>query len=61
MPDDLEHLPDLVHLTQSWVRRLRAWLLASSSSRSIQGRRPTPKEQDFERGLEDKLAALEAR
>ncbi len=60
VPGGLEDLLDVVHLTQSCMRRIRAWLLASSSSRSIQGRTPTPKEQDFERRLQDKLAALEA-
>ncbi|MBI2071523.1 MAG: hypothetical protein HYT81_00570 [Gemmatimonadetes bacterium] len=57
---DLKDLPDVVHLTQSCVRRIRAWLLASSSSRSIQGRTPTKREQDFERVLQDKPELLEA-
>ena len=59
-PSDFEELPEVVHLTQSCVRRIRAWLTASSSSRSLQGRPPTPKEQNFERVLQDKLAVLEA-
>lgn len=40
-PSDLADLPDAVHLSQSCVRRIKAWLVASSSSRSLQGRTPT--------------------
>ena len=50
----------MVHRSQSCARRGKAWLVASSSSRSLHGRTPTEKEQDVERRLQEKLDLLEA-
>jgi hypothetical protein len=55
--DELAHV---VRRSRSCVRRGRAWLSASSSSRTSAGRAPTRQEEDFEGQLERQLARLEA-
>ena len=56
-PKDLRAV---VHRTQGCLQRGQAYLVASSSARSLRGRTPTPKEQEFERRLEEKLEQIQA-
>jgi hypothetical protein len=59
-PDAPQALPAGAYYVQSCLQRGQAYLLASSAHRTLDGYRPTPEEQDFERGLQEKLEQIQA-
>ena len=59
-PDAPQALPAGAYYVQSCLQRGQAYLLASSAHRTLDGYRPTPGEQDFERGLQEKLEQIQA-
>ena len=59
-PGTLQGRPAGAYHVQCCLQRGEAYLLASSANRTLGGYRPTPEEQDFERGLQEKLEQIQA-
>ncbi|HLA80905.1 MAG TPA: hypothetical protein VJP78_04625, partial [Thermoleophilia bacterium] len=57
---DLPGLPAVVQRSQACLRQGEAYLLGTSADRLFLGRGATPAEQEFQRGLQEKLEEIQA-
>lgn len=57
---ELEHVSEIVHVTDACAERLRQRLQLATASRTRDGRTATPEEQEFENTLQGTVAMLEA-